>query len=67
MPQAASLHMVVVEFKVGHPEFFVEGPGEPCFLIKTLDAGGATRVLMIWALAFLYQHTAGLNRKGLLL
>lgn len=41
MPQAASLHAMVVEFRVGHPDVFVEGGG-PCFLTKTLGAVGAT-------------------------
>ena len=28
MPQAASLHVVVVEFRVGHPEVFLAAGGE---------------------------------------
>lgn len=65
MPQAASLHMMVVEFRVGYPEVFGQGMGGPCFLVKTLDADGATRVLIVWASVFLCHHTAGLNRRGL--
>lgn len=41
MPQAASLHAVVVEFRVSHPDVFVKG-GRPCFLTKTLGADRAT-------------------------
>lgn len=42
LPQAASLHAVVVEFRVGHPEVVAEGVGGggPGFLAETLGAGG---------------------------
>lgn len=34
MPQAASLHMMVVEFRVGHPEVFGRGMGGTLFSCK---------------------------------
>lgn len=55
MPQAASLHAVVVEFRVGHPEVFAEGVEVPCFLAKTLGADGVHRVFMIWPLLFCFS------------
>lgn len=43
LPQVASLHAVVVEFRVGHPDIVAEGVGGggPCVLAETLGADGA--------------------------
>lgn len=55
MPQAASLHAVVVEFRVGHPEVFTEGAGGGlCFLAETLGTDGANQVFVIWVSGFMY-------------
>lgn len=53
MPQAASLHAVVVEFKVGHPEVFTEGVGRNLVFLQRLGADGVNLVFMIWASEFI--------------